>query len=93
VRALTSAQDLVSAVPGIPVSSAGPGQAECEIRGLAGRDSRERRANRPATPSRVPALMRLCAYAPEYACSPVEDVLRLHRHYIDTAVLRRALTQ
>jgi len=36
---------------------------------------------------------RSCAYAPEYAGSPVEDVLRLHRHHIDTAVLRGALAQ
>ena len=33
-RGLTSAQDLVRAVPGIAVSSAGPGQAQYEIRGL-----------------------------------------------------------
>ncbi len=33
-RGLTSAQDLVRAVPGIAVSSAGPGQAVYEIRGL-----------------------------------------------------------
>jgi len=33
-RGLTSAQDLVRAVPGVAVSSAGPGQAQYEIRGL-----------------------------------------------------------
>jgi outer membrane receptor protein involved in Fe transport len=33
-RGLTSAQDIVRAVPGIAVSSAGPGQAQYEIRGL-----------------------------------------------------------
>lgn len=33
-RGLTSAQDLVQAVPGIAVASAGPGQAQYEIRGL-----------------------------------------------------------
>ena len=33
-RGLTSAQDVVRAVPGIAVTSAGPGQAQYEIRGL-----------------------------------------------------------
>jgi outer membrane receptor protein involved in Fe transport len=33
-RGLSSAQDLVQAVPGIAVASAGPGQAQYEIRGL-----------------------------------------------------------
>jgi outer membrane receptor protein involved in Fe transport len=33
-RGLTSAQDLVRAVPGVAVSSPGPGQAQYEIRGL-----------------------------------------------------------
>jgi outer membrane receptor protein involved in Fe transport len=33
-RGLTSAQDVVRAVPGVAVSSAGPGQAQYEIRGL-----------------------------------------------------------
>ena len=33
-RGLSSAQDAVQAVPGIAVTSAGPGQAQYEIRGL-----------------------------------------------------------
>src|SRR6266404_4120599 len=38
-------------------------------------------------------VARSCAHAAEYAGSPVEDVLRLHRHHIDAAVLRGALAQ